>query len=180
MNLWFRLLWLVLTARFRPRFDTPLGVSRLSFRVWPLDVDVNRHLNNGRYLTIADIGRGDLFHRSGVWAASRGQGMFATMLGVAIRFQKEIKPLRAFDVESRWVYWNERIAVMEHLFLIGEGEARRVAAREFASCGFYDARARKFTDAREIFRKAGVEAGSPAASEEILAFLKSQETLKQA
>ncbi|HRJ68215.1 MAG TPA: thioesterase family protein [Beijerinckiaceae bacterium] len=179
MNLWLRMLWLALTARFRPRFDTPLGLSRLTLRVWPFDVDVNRHLNNGRYLTIADLGRADLFHRSGVWRQARAMGLFSTMLGVAIRFQKEIKPLRTFDLESRWVYWNERVAVMEHLFLIGAGEGRRVAAREFASCGFYDMKVRRFVDPGDLFRKAGAQGGSPPASEEILAFLKAQETLKQ-
>lgn len=179
MNLWFRILWLALTARLRPRFDSPLGLSRLTLRVWPFDLDLNRHLNNGRYLTIADIGRADLFYRSRIWITARAAGQAPTMLGAAIRFQKEIRPFRTFDLETRWVFWNERVGVMEHLFLIGEGEARKVAAREFVSCGFYDRKTRRFADAREVFRAAGADGGSPAPSEEVLAFLKSQDTLKQ-
>jgi hypothetical protein len=55
MNLWFRVLWLFLSASFRARIAPPFGVSRLSFRVWPHDLDTNLHMNNGRYLTIAPI-----------------------------------------------------------------------------------------------------------------------------
>ena len=29
-------------------------------RVWPNDLDTNAHMNNGRYLTLMDLGRFDL------------------------------------------------------------------------------------------------------------------------
>ena len=54
MTMLFRALWILLTARWRGSLDL-LGESVLSFRVMPGDLDVNLHMNNGRYLTLMDM-----------------------------------------------------------------------------------------------------------------------------
>lgn len=105
MNLWFRVLWLFLTAPFRARIEAPFGVSRLHFRVWPLDLDTNLHLNNGRYLTIADLGRADLLTQTGLWKAVFQEGLMPMLSGSAIRYRRELKPFQAFTLESRIVCW---------------------------------------------------------------------------
>ena len=33
------------------------ATTRVALRVWPNDLDLNLHVNNGRYLALADIGR---------------------------------------------------------------------------------------------------------------------------
>src|SRR3990170_2263282 len=65
MNLWLRLLWLFVSAPFRPKLEMPGGTSILRFRVWPHDLDLSLHMNNGRYLTIMDQGRLDVMVQSG-------------------------------------------------------------------------------------------------------------------
>ena len=35
-------------------------------RVWPNDLDTNAHMNNGRYLTLMDLGRFDLMTQCGL------------------------------------------------------------------------------------------------------------------
>ena len=67
MNLWIRLLWLLMTAGRRGRLALPNDVSSLAFRVWPHDLDPSIHMNNGRYLTLMDLGRLDVMLRSGLW-----------------------------------------------------------------------------------------------------------------
>lgn len=57
MNLWLRLLWLLATARFQVRLAEPTETVALGMRVWPGDLDISLHMNNGRYLTIMDLGR---------------------------------------------------------------------------------------------------------------------------
>jgi len=49
MNLWFRLVWLLVSSRFGPRLEPLADPSRLGFRVWPHDLDTSLHMNNGRY-----------------------------------------------------------------------------------------------------------------------------------
>lgn len=64
MYVWARLLRVMATARRRGPYR-PGGESRLAFRCLPTDVDLNFHLNNARYLMMADLGRMDIFSRSG-------------------------------------------------------------------------------------------------------------------
>ena len=74
MNLWLRILFLLLATPFRPKLEPPFGVSRLTFDVWPNDLDTNLHMNNGRYLTIMDLGRLDLTLRMGLAGHARRNG----------------------------------------------------------------------------------------------------------
>ena len=69
MNLWLRVLHLIITSFFRPKLDPVRDVSRLTFRVWPHDLDTSLHMNNGRYWTLMDLGRTDIMIRSGLWRA---------------------------------------------------------------------------------------------------------------
>lgn len=55
MNLWFRLLLLLFRRPWRKRVDG-LATTVIRMRVWPLDLDFNRHVTNGRYFTLADVG----------------------------------------------------------------------------------------------------------------------------
>ena len=60
MNLLLRLFWILFQRRKQPQcgaFDT----LRVRSRVFPNDLDLNMHVNNGRYLTFADLGRVDWF-----------------------------------------------------------------------------------------------------------------------
>ena len=63
MNLWLRLIWYLATAWARPALTQTHEISKLTFRVWPTDLDLSLHMNNGRYLTIMDIGRLDFMVR---------------------------------------------------------------------------------------------------------------------
>ena len=65
MNLWFRLLYLLVVSWFRPRLGY-FDESVLRMRVWLSDIDVNIHMNNARYLAVMDLGRFDLFLRTGM------------------------------------------------------------------------------------------------------------------
>ena len=53
---WLRLIRVGFSLVGAARVDL-LATTRISLRVWPNDLDVNFHVNNGRYLALADIGR---------------------------------------------------------------------------------------------------------------------------
>ncbi len=57
MNLWLRLVGYLLTARGRPAIALPGEISVLRFRAWLWDLDLSLHMNNGRYLSLMDLGR---------------------------------------------------------------------------------------------------------------------------
>ena len=99
MNLWFRLLWLLLTARKRGHLDVPRQASVLAFRVWPHDLDPSIHMNNGRYLTLMDLGRTDVLIRSGLWREVLRHKWTPIASAVTIRFQRELRPFQRFRLE---------------------------------------------------------------------------------
>ncbi|NDE69198.1 MAG: hypothetical protein EB057_03910, partial [Microbacteriaceae bacterium] len=66
MKLWLRLIWAHLSWRWRSRLQVS-SVGVRNFVVWPTDIDIFMHMNNGIYLTLLDIARFDLMKRAGAW-----------------------------------------------------------------------------------------------------------------
>jgi acyl-CoA thioesterase FadM len=180
MNLWFRVLLLFLTAPFRARIEAPFGVSRLRFRVWPLDLDTNLHLNNGRYLTIADLGRADLLLQSGMWRAIFKEGLLPMLSGSAIRYRREIRPFQGFTLESRIVCWRATAFVMEHRFMIcGQDGEPVTAAIALVRGGLYSKQKRQFVPAARLMEMAGYTGPSPDIEPDIETFLQVEDGPKR-
>jgi acyl-CoA thioesterase FadM len=184
MNLWLRVLWLFLSAPFGARIAPPFGVSRLRFRVWPLDLDTNLHMNNGRYLTIADLGRADLLLRTGLWRAVLKEGLLPMLSGSAIRYRRELRPFEAFVLESRIIAWTGTSFVMEHRFLArgrrgatGAGEDV-TAAIALVRGGLYHKRERRFLPAQHIADLSGYDGPAPEITPDIAEFLALEAALK--
>lgn len=118
MNRWLRLLWLLLTIRMRPRAPM-LGPTRRAFRVWPTDLDVFMHMNNGMYLILMDLGRLDLMIRSGMWAKVKAQGWYPVVVAETIQFRRSLNPFQHFEIETRVLGWDDKAIVMEQQFWRG-------------------------------------------------------------
>src|ERR1700733_9770590 len=180
MKLWLRLLWVLLAAPWRSRLDARTGVSRLAFRVLPHDLDANLHMNNGRYLTIMDLGRIDFVLRSGLWRPMWRNSWAPIASAVVIRFRRELRPFEAYWLETRVVAWSDTTAVMEQPSLPRHGGP--VAAHALMKAGFYDRASRSFVTVKRLIAALGVpeaEAESPAPSPEVEAFLKAESALRR-
>ena len=182
MNLWLRLISLIVASFFRPRLDPAREVSRLSFRVWPHDLDVSMHMNNGRYWTIMDLGRADLLIRSGAWRSVLRHGWTPVVSAGKIRFRRELRVFRAFTLETRIVAWAETWFVAEHRMIATARDGSEiVAAIALLRAGLYDRKAKEFVPVARMFAEIGLaEAASPEPSPEVAAFLEAEEALKQA
>jgi len=179
MNLWFRLLHYLALAHWRPRLAMPQGVSRLSFRVWPNDLDLALHLNNGRYLTLMDLGRLDFMVSGGLWPVVRRHRWTPIASAIKIRFRREMRLFDRFRIETRLVAWDTMFVVMEQLFVLESGRhSGAVAAQALFKGGIYDRKARKFVPVSRLLQEVGVTAESPPISAEVEAFLKADEALK--
>lgn len=73
MNLYLRLIGVIVGSIFKPKI-TFTGGHAISLRIWPNDLDMNNHLNNGRYLTLLDLASISLFLRSGILKRPSCQG----------------------------------------------------------------------------------------------------------
>ena len=119
MNLWFRIVLTLLRARFGQSLD-PLGRSTVRFRVWPTDLDVNAHMNNGRYATLMDLGRVDLMARAGLLPVIRRERMYPVVTAQHILYRRSLNPFQAFTLETRILGVDERFAYLDQRFLRGE------------------------------------------------------------
>ncbi len=121
MVLLFRTLWKGLTLRFRPPLGHP-AVSVLRFRVWPNDLDVNIHMNNGRFLSVMDLGRFDLTFRTGLGRAMLRARWKPLVGGVTIRYRRSLDPFERFELHTRILGWDEKWFFLEQRFLKEGGD----------------------------------------------------------
>lgn len=116
MNLWFRLIWMLLTHFRRPRV-APLGSSVLKMTVLPNDLDFNGHVNNGRYLTLADVARMDFTLRCGAARVAWQRRALPIVGDACAKFRRDLKPFQRFEVRSRLLGWDEKWTFLEHRFV---------------------------------------------------------------
>jgi acyl-CoA thioesterase FadM len=119
MNKLFRLLWLMLAGRHRAAVS-PLGPCRTPFRVWPTDLDLLWHVNNGVYFSIMDLARIDLMIRAGMAAKIRARGWYPVVVAETIQFRRSLNPFQRFEIETRVLGWDEKAIVLEQQFYRGE------------------------------------------------------------
>jgi len=107
VKLYFRLLWLLLSQSRRSRCDF-FGPCSTKFRVFPFDLDIFGHVNNGVYLTLMDLGRIDLMLRSGIFHKVRRAGWYPVVAAETIRFRRSLKLWQSFSIVSSVVGWDDK------------------------------------------------------------------------
>ncbi len=108
--------------RIRSTFRSRLGmweVASTPFRVLPTDLDVLRHMNNGVYLSLLDIGRLDLMLRSGMWALLSRRGWYPVVVSETISFRRSLELWQRFDIETRVLGFDEKAIYVEQRFVVG-------------------------------------------------------------
>jgi acyl-CoA thioesterase FadM len=104
MYVWFRLIRVGAVALFRKKLGL-LDESVVSFCVSPFDLDGYLHMNNGRYLTIMDVGRLDCFLRNGVVGVSLRRRWRPVVASATFRFRKELSLFSTFRLHTRLLCW---------------------------------------------------------------------------
>lgn len=124
MNLYLRVLGVLLRFWTGGRRSDPLAPSVLSIRVWPNDLDPNRHLNNGRYLTLMDLGRLDLTLHSGLMREILRRRWMPVLGDATISFRRPLKLFQRFTLTTTIVGWDEKWLYMAQTF---DRNGKRVA-----------------------------------------------------
>ena len=115
MNLFIRLMGVVISAFFKRRLGL-LEESVIKFRVWPNDLDIYGHMNNGRYLTIMDLGRMDLIFRTGMIRAAGKYRWNPLVASSHMRYKKALSLFQSYELCSRIVCWDGRWFFIEQRF----------------------------------------------------------------
>lgn len=125
---WFRLLRVGISLIGRPKVDM-LATTTVRLRVWPNDLDANLHVNNGRYLVLADIGRIHWFFRTGVLPVARRRQSFPVIGDAIAKFRRDLRLFQSFELQTRLMGWDDKWAFMEHRFVRGGRVLGVVAVR---------------------------------------------------
>lgn len=124
MNVIWRTLLVILQARRGEALDAS-AVSRIRLTTLPTDLDILWHMNNGRYLSLFDLGRWDLLIRTGLFDAMKERGWYAVVSSETVTFRKSLQLWQRFDVESRFVGHDDKAVFLEHRAVVdGEVYAR--------------------------------------------------------
>jgi acyl-CoA thioesterase FadM len=108
----------------------PLDGEHVStHRCWPQDIDIFLEMNNGRILTILDLGRTGLARRTGLLAMLRREGWALTLAGSSVRFRKRIRPFSRFTLRTRCVGWDARFMDLDQTIWLGETCAAQALLR---------------------------------------------------
>ncbi|MET0480999.1 MAG: acyl-CoA thioesterase [Mycetocola sp.] len=135
MHMIFRTLLLFWRSPRAGRRGIPIGhyeVGRLAMRTLPTDLDLNRHMNNGVYLSVLDLGRFDLLIRNGIWDILRGRGWFPVVASETITFRKSLNLWQKFVIETRVSGYDEKAVFVDQRIVVdGEIYAQAVIRARF-------------------------------------------------
>jgi acyl-CoA thioesterase FadM len=95
-------------------------------RVWPHDLDLNFHLNNGRFLSLMDLGRTRLGIKTGLFKKSLEKKWgFGVVGGMSITYLKSLAPFQKFKLTSKLAGYHDGWFFIEQRF---ESREKLVAA----------------------------------------------------
>lgn len=115
MNLYLRLLFLILVAAKRPKiFYKDTLVS--GFRVLLTDLDLNKHMNNARYLSIMDLGRIEFMLRSGLLKVAIERKWAPVVANIDISYYKSLHPWEKYQLETSLEGHDDKYLYMRQTF----------------------------------------------------------------
>jgi acyl-CoA thioesterase FadM len=131
MNLFLRLFYVLAASFFRPRLPAGQATSELVLLTLPNDLDINLHVNNGRYLTLCDLNRVDLFMRTGLARVMLKRGWMPIIAEHPMSYRRPLGVFKRFKATMELTHWDEKHFFMSHCFtmngkIIAEGTSKGV------------------------------------------------------
>lgn len=141
-----------------------LEESVVHMRVRVSDCDINMHVNNGRYLSLMDIGRIEHVARAGAIPVFRRNRWNPVAGGATIRFRRELRVGSRYTLRTQVVGWDDGWLFFEQNFDRADG---MLAARSYVKVAILDAE-RKRVDPATVIRALGVDADAPTLPEGVV------------
>lgn len=156
----------------RHRGDPPLPITgtHVSHHMClPWDIDLWRELNNGRTLTLYDLGRIPLARRVGLVRVLRQNRWGLTMAGACVRYRRRIRVFEKIEMRSRAVCWDARFVYIEQSMWRADGEcANHIVYRSAVTSKD------GIVPPDRVMREMGVEQPSPPVPDWIAAWIEAE------
>ena len=117
----FRMMWQI----FKHRNDPKLGLfdtHKSTHICMPWDLDIWLELNNGRALTLFDMGRIPLAIRTNMHVLLKNKGWGLTVAGSCPRYRKRIRMFDKIHMKSRVIGTDDKFIYLEHSVWRRDGE----------------------------------------------------------
>lgn len=98
-------------------------------RCWPQDIDPWMELNNGRTLTLYDLGRVPYGVRTGLKDVVRARGWGLTVAGNTTRYRRRVRLFDRLEMRTRCVGWDHRFFYLEQSMWKGDDCTSHVLLR---------------------------------------------------
>ena len=115
----FRFMLEVRRARRLPALEIgKTHVTKITCMPW--DIDYQMEMNNGRTLTLFDLGRIPMAERSGVIKATTKCGWGITVAGASIRYRARVRFFQKIDIASAFLGWDHRFLYLQQTMWRGD------------------------------------------------------------
>jgi len=116
MSLIFRLTYVFIISLFREKLPVGKSQSLLKLITLPNDLDLNMHMNNGRFLTICDLNRMDMFFRTGLAKVMLQKRWIPMVTEHTMVYMRPLKVFERFTVTASLTHWDDKYFYMTHEF----------------------------------------------------------------
>ena len=127
-------------------------------------------MNNGRILTVMELGRFGLAKRVGLLKALKDQGWGLTVAGTSVRYRKRIKPLVRFRMNSRAACWDDKFIYIDQTIWLGADCACQALFRTGV------VKNHRLVPTKEVFETVGKDLTSPETPEWIQNWIDAEKT----
>lgn len=97
-----------------------LGTHVSHHMCWPWDIDPWVELNNGRTLTLYDLGRIPLAMRTALGKTLRAQNWGLTVAGNTVRYRRRVRAFDRVTTYTRCIGWDHRFMYIEQSMWKGD------------------------------------------------------------
>ena len=166
----FRAIIRGIIANRQPKIDF---LATTTTRMWigPFDIDPWLELNNGRTLTLYDLGRIPHFQRTGTTKPILKAGMYLTVAGVSVRYRGRIRPFTTVEMRTRVLGWDDRFVYVEQsLWQNGDCANQMLLRQVIVKPG------QGIVDPKEVADLVGVDPESPVLPEWVINWIEADAT----
>lgn len=96
---------------------------------WPWDIDFWFEMNNGRTLTLYDLGRIPHLRRIGLMSVLGRHGWGLAVAGSAVRYRRRVTTFQRLTLRSRLLGWDDRFLYTGQSIWVGEDCANAAVLR---------------------------------------------------
>jgi len=96
-----------------------MSAIKRKFRVGLRDIDFNLHINNSRYMVFMERARWDHPVQTDTWDLMLKEKLNFIVAGIEMGYIREIRFGKQFEVETRYLGWDEKYVYLEQRFIAG-------------------------------------------------------------